>query len=148
MWRRQTLSAAVDACSPELTASILEEQLPTLLKRLDDPTRGILPILASAGTFSRMLHGSPPTGGGDDTFYRSFVPDIGSQLYPRQIELVRRCLRSECGDVDRVGATVFPGLVKVSKGGTISQENIQTVVRRAQVMCECALYGGVNTSLQ
>ena len=148
VWRRQTFSAAVDSCSPELTTSILEEQLPTLLKRLGDHIRGISPILASAHDFSRMLHGSPPTGGGGDTFYRSFVPEIGSQLYPRQIELVRRCLKSECGDVDRVGTTVFPGLVKVSRGGQNNQENVQTVVRRAQVMCECALYGGVDAPLQ
>ncbi|KAG8221474.1 hypothetical protein J3R82DRAFT_1687 [Butyriboletus roseoflavus] len=148
VWRRQTFSAAVDSCSPELTTSILEEQLPTLLKRLGDHIRGISPILASAHAFSRMLHGSPPTGGGGDTFYRSFVPEIGSQLFPRQIELVRRCLKSERGDVDRVGTTVFPGLVKVSRGGQNNQENVQTVVRRAQVMCECALYGGVDTPLQ
>ncbi|KAF8552780.1 hypothetical protein OG21DRAFT_1597946 [Imleria badia] len=150
VWRRQTLSAAVETCSPELTASVLEEQLPTLVKRLGDHTRGIPPILASAYTFSRMLHGSPSTGGpgGADAFYRSFVPEIGSQLFPRQIELVRRCLRSEQGEVDRVGTTVFPGLVKVSRGSADGQDNVQTVVRRAQVMCECALYAGVDMSMQ
>ncbi|KAI9573031.1 hypothetical protein HD554DRAFT_2276092 [Boletus coccyginus] len=152
VWRRQTFSAAVDTCSPELTASVLEDQLPTLLKRLGDHTRGIPPILAAAYTFSRMLHGSPATGGGSgaDAFYRSFVPEIGSQLLPRQIELVRRCLKSERGDADRVGSTVFPGLVKVSRGVGSDQENVQTVVRRAQVMCECALHAisGIDTSLQ
>lgn len=144
MWRRQTLSAAVESCSPELTASLLDEQLPTLFKRLGDHTSGIPPILTSAFAFSRMLHSSPSTAGGSgtDAFYRSFVPEIGSQLYPRQIELVRRCLKSECGEVDRVGATVFPGLVKVSRGNMSGQDNVQTVVRRAQVMCECALYAG------
>ncbi|KAH0828733.1 hypothetical protein J3R83DRAFT_3152 [Lanmaoa asiatica] len=147
VWRRQTFSAAVDSCSPELTASILEDQLPTLLKRLGDHTRGITPILASAHTFSRMLHGSPSSSGsGADAFYRSFVPEIGGQLFPRQIELVRRCLKSERGDVDRVGTTVFPGLVKVSRGPN-NQESSQTVVRRAQVMCECALHAGGDTPL-
>jgi hypothetical protein len=147
VWRRQTFSAAVDSCSPELATSILEDQLPTLLERLGDHTRGISPILASAYTFSHMLHGSPSMGG--DTFYRSFVPEIGSQLLPQQIELVRRCLRSECGDVDRVGVTVFPGLVKVSRGGggVSGQNNAQTVVRRAQVMCECALHGGAGIDM-
>ncbi|KAG9311476.1 hypothetical protein JVU11DRAFT_8591 [Chiua virens] len=140
VWRRQTFSAAVESCSSELATSILEEQLPTLLKRLGEHTSGISPILASAHTFSRMLHSSPATGGGGgaDAFYRSFVPEIGSQLFPRQIELVRRCLKSECGDVDRVGTSVFPGLVKVSRGSN-NGDNVQTVVRRAQVMCECAL---------
>jgi len=100
-----------------------------------DVVSGLPPILASAYTFSRMLHGSPSTGGGSgDAFYRSFVPEIGSQLLPRQIELVRRCLKSERGDVDRVGSTVFPGLVKVSRGVGSDQDNVQTVVRRAQVM--------------
>jgi hypothetical protein len=78
-----------------------------------------------------------------DAFYRAFVPELGSTLYPRQIELVKRCLRSERGEMDRVGATIFPGLVKVTRGpmtpGGQSTENIQTVVRRAQVICECAL---------
>ena len=119
----------------------MEDQLPTLLGHLGDHVRGIHSILASAHTFSRMLHGSPSAGGGGaDAFYRSFVPEIGSQLFPQHIELIRRCLKSECGDIDRVGTTVFPGLVKVSRGAQNSLENVQTVVRRAQVMCECALY--------
>lgn len=129
---------------------MLEEQIPTLIKRLGDHARGIPPIIDAAYTFSRMLHGSPSTGGGSgaDAFYRSFVPEIASHLDPRQIELVRRCLRSERNDVDRVGTTVFPGLVKVSRGGADNQDTNQTVVRRAQVMCECALYtGGLDTSL-
>jgi len=50
---------------------------------------------------------------------------------------------SEKGDADRVGATIFPGLVKVTRGpltpGGQAAESIQTVVRRAQVICECAL---------
>ncbi|KAF8444035.1 hypothetical protein L210DRAFT_3107079 [Boletus edulis BED1] len=149
VWRRQTFSAAVESYSPELAASILEEQLPTLLKFLGEHTRGIPPILDSAHVFSRMLHGSPATAGGAgaDVFYRSFVPEIGSQLYPRQMELIRRCLKSERGDVDRVGAAIFPGLVKVSRGSANGQDNMQTVVRRAQVMCECALYiGGVDVA--
>ncbi|GLB40293.1 hypothetical protein LshimejAT787_0801640 [Lyophyllum shimeji] len=150
VWRRQTFSAAVDHCTPEMSLSILYEQIPELMKRLNGtlPTSGGASILEHAYAFSRMLHGSGSTSG--DAFYRAFVPEMGSTLYPRQIELVKRCLRSERGELDRVGATIFPGLVKLSRGpplpnGTHS-ENVQTVVRRAQVICECAM-GGVPVNL-
>jgi len=98
-------------------------------------------ILESAYAFSRMLHGSGASQ--SDAFYRAFVPEIGSALYPRQIELVKRCLKSERGEVDRVGATIFPGLVKVSRAASAPamEETVQTVVRRAQVICECAMGG-------
>lgn len=50
---------------------------------------------------------------------------------------------NERGQVDRVGACVFPGLVKVSRGALVpgegELETTQTVVRRAQVICGCAL---------
>ena len=138
MWRRQTFSAAVDVCAPELVGSILGEQLPTLLGHIGEHVQGMHAIIASAHAFSRMLHSSPATGG-TDAFYRAFVPEIGGVLYPQQIELVRRCVKSERGEVDRVGTTIFPGLVKVSRGQN-DRDTVQTVVRRAQVMCECALY--------
>jgi len=129
-----------------MTASILVETLPALTKVLGGSTSSTAPILASAYTFSRMLHGAPSSS--NDTFYRSFVPELGSILYPRQIELVRRCLKSERGEQDRVGATIFPGLVKVMKGSTQpmerNQETTHTVVRRAQVVCECALASSGN----
>lgn len=152
VWRRQTFSAAVDSCTPEMTASILYEHIPELMGVLQGalPISGGISILDSAYAFSRMLHGSGSNSG--DAFYRAFVPELGSTLYPRQIELVKRCLKSERGELDRVGATIFPGLVKVSQG--IKQPNgqvgddIQTVVRRAQVICECALGGTVGTSFQ
>ncbi|KAG6900820.1 hypothetical protein C0993_000139 [Termitomyces sp. T159_Od127] len=118
VWRRQTFSAAVETCTPEMSLSILYEQIPELMKHLN----GALPTSGS-------------TSG--DAFYRAFVPEIASPLYPRQIELVKRCLKSERGELDRVGATIFPGLVKLTRGP--SGENIQTVVRRAQVVCECAM---------
>jgi len=47
-----------------------------------------------------------------------------------------------------VGATIFPGLVKVSRGPTAPNDKpdannvVQTVVRRAQVICDCALSMG------
>ncbi|RDB25890.1 hypothetical protein Hypma_006731 [Hypsizygus marmoreus] len=145
VWRRQTFSAAVDTCTPEMSLSILYEQIPELMKHLNGalPTSGGVSILESAYEFSRMLHGSNASA--SDAFYRAFVPEMGSTLYPRQIELVRRCLRSERGEIDRVGATIFPGLVKITRGPPLPNgqygENVQTIVRRAQVTCECAMGG-------
>ncbi|KAF9041981.1 hypothetical protein BDZ89DRAFT_1128670 [Hymenopellis radicata] len=147
VWRRQTFSAAVESCTPDMSLSILQEQVPHLMRVFNGviPASGGVSILESAYDFSRMLHGSNTAG---DAFYRAFVPEIGSTLYPRQIELVKRCLRSERGDLDRVGATIFPGLVKVTRGPALpdgpSAENVQTVVRRAQVICECAMNGTQN----
>ncbi|KAJ7238590.1 hypothetical protein B0H12DRAFT_1137320 [Mycena haematopus] len=128
VWRRQTFSAAVDTCTPEMAHSILTEHIPHLTQLLQD----VLPssVIDSAYHFSRMLHG---TASSDDAFYRAFVPELGSTLLPRQIELVKRCLKNERGELDRVGCTMFPGLVKVGL------DNVQTVVRRAQVICECAM---------
>ena len=113
----------------------------------EDPNsliRKAYPILEAAYEFSRMLHGAPSTAGGTtDAFYRAFVPDLGNVLHPSQIELLKRCIKSERGEVDRVGATVFPGLVKVTRGKSAANgsgaPHTQTVVRRAQVICECAL---------
>lgn len=135
---------------------ILTENMPSLTTLLDlsplfdelaksTPSNPAMQVLEDAYEFSRMLHGSPSSSGGTvDAFYRAFVPELSSTLYPRQIELVKRCMTSERGEVDRVGATIFPGLVKVSRGpaapaGKPDTENVQTVVRRAQVVCECAL---------
>ncbi|THH15560.1 hypothetical protein EW146_g4936 [Bondarzewia mesenterica] len=153
VWRRQTFSAAVDVCSPEMSGAILDEHMPALtdLITAGPTTASSFTVLESACEFSRMLHGSPSSAGGTiDAFYRSFVPELGSTLYPRQVELVKRCLRSERGELDRVGATIFPGLVKVSRGpitpGGQSADNVHTVVRRAQVICECALQAGSSTS--
>ncbi|KAF5339241.1 hypothetical protein D9758_013293 [Tetrapyrgos nigripes] len=170
VWRRQTFSAAVEQCTPSMSQAILLEQIPELIQLLDpsisassplsspnpntqSPDRAIQSIMESAYDFSRMLHGSTVTsvsgGSGGDAFYRAFVPELGSALQPRQIELVKRCLKSERGEMDRVGATIFPGLVKVTRGAGSGEgqqgqpETIQTVVRRAQVICECAL-GGVS----
>ncbi|KAI0300813.1 hypothetical protein BC826DRAFT_990619 [Russula brevipes] len=137
VWRRQTFSAAVENVASDMTQTIFEEHVP--------PARDAR-VLEDAYKFSRMLHSAPSSAGaGADAFYRSFVPELGSTLYPRQVELSKRCRRSERGELDRVGATIFPGLVKVSRpapgsGATPPAEaTTQTVVRRAQVICECAL---------
>lgn len=155
VWRRQTFSAAVDNCLPEMSAQILSECMPTLARLFSaendasgTPSVLVQPcnaILDDAYNFSKMLHGSSASSGGvTDTFYRAFVPELGSSLYPSQIELIKRCMMSERNVPCRVGATVFPGLVKVSKaldGANGQSEPTQTVVRRAQVICDCALRG-------
>ncbi|KAG7089399.1 hypothetical protein E1B28_011087 [Marasmius oreades] len=142
VWRRQTFSAAVETFSTEMTLTTLREQLPELMKHLDRtiPISQRTPILESAYLFSRMLHGQDTSMG--DAFYRAFVPELGGVLDPRQIELVKRCMKNERGESDRVGATIFPGLVKLTKGEPfpgLQSEAIQNIVRRAQVICECAL---------
>ncbi|KAI0636056.1 hypothetical protein C8Q77DRAFT_1170605 [Trametes polyzona] len=151
VWRRQTFSAAVETCSRDMSLFFLSEHMPNLAELLAIATDtskttlggAVVPILEAAYDFSRMLHSAPSGSGGQaDAFYRAFVPDVGSAMNPRQIELVKRCQRTERGEPDRVGASVFPGLVKVTRGvAGQSAEGAQTVVRRAQVICECALFG-------
>ena len=139
VWRRGMLTVAVEdvLVAPETTRSVFEEHLPSLSVLLqdqpDDPL-GTRKVLEYAYRFSRMLHGAPAA----DTFYRSFIPEIGCTLDARQVEAVKRCCRSDRGEVDRVGVTIFPGLVKVSRN-LIGPGVANTVVRRAQVICECAL---------
>ncbi|KAL0579585.1 hypothetical protein V5O48_002423 [Marasmius crinis-equi] len=147
VWRRQTFSAAVETFSDEMSLITLQEHVPELMKHLGGaiPISQRTPILESAYLFSRMLHGQNTNMG--DAFYRAFIPELGSMLDPRQIELVRRCMKSERGDPDRVGATIFPGLVKLTKGDSVpgpdaQPESVQNIVRRAQVICECALNSG------
>jgi hypothetical protein len=89
VWRRQTFTAAAENVAPEMTRSIFQEHLPTLtalLKgQLDDPL-GTRTVLEDAYRFSRMLHGAPAAAGpAADVFYRSFIPELGSTLYPRQV---------------------------------------------------------------
>ena len=126
VWRRQTFSAAVDSCTPDMSLSILYEQVPELMRTLNGkiPASGGVSILESAYAFSRMLHSSGTSS--SDAFYRAFVPELGSALFPNQIELVKRCLRSERGEQDRVGATIFPGLVKVSRT-TDTKASVQVI---------------------
>jgi hypothetical protein len=98
-----------------MSLSILYEQVPELMRALNGkiPASGGVSILESAYAFSRMLHSSGSSS--TDAFYRAFVPELGSALFPSQIELVKRCMKSERGELDRVGATIFPGLVKVTR---------------------------------
>lgn len=159
VWRRQTFSAAVETFTAEMSQLILDEHMPGLTKVLRlypvaDPAsqqspNAVTRVLEAAYDFSRMLHGSASSSGGTvDAFYRAFVPELSSTLYPRQIELVKRCMTSERGEPDKVGATIFPGLVKVSRGPATPNDKpdadnvVQTVVRRAQVICDCALTVG------
>lgn len=127
VWRRQTFSAAVEAFTPEMSAHILSEALPALYGLLTSQpyhtaAPNIVPslkgILDSAYDFSRMLHASKASsaggvGGGADAFYKSFVPELGSVLYPKQVELLKRCRKHESGTTDVVGACVFPVSTKL-----------------------------------
>ncbi|KAF7292996.1 hypothetical protein MIND_01198900 [Mycena indigotica] len=129
VWRRQTFSAAVETCSPDISLGIFSEHIPKITDLLGLPASS---VVDSAFNLSRTLHGG---GGSGDAFYRAFVPEVGSAMYASQIELVKRCLRNENGETDRVGCAMFPGIVKVGLDGA------NVVVRRAQVICECALSG-------
>jgi hypothetical protein len=112
-----------------MALSIMEEHIPELARALNNalPVTGGVSVLESAYEFSRMLHSS--SSGSNDAFYRAFVPELGSTLHPGQIELVKRCVRNERGEIDRVGATIFPGLVKVQRGALLPSgqhgENVQ-----------------------
>lgn len=124
-----------------MSLSILYEQIPSLMTVLNGqlPTAGGVSILDSAYAFSRMLHGAAASSASTaDAFYRAFVPELGSALYPRQIELVKRCLKSERGEVDRVGATIFPGLVKISRAPSAPNGEVgdNTHVRRTHPLNE------------
>ncbi|KAL1739830.1 hypothetical protein HDZ31DRAFT_68544 [Schizophyllum fasciatum] len=148
-WRRLTFSAAVTTYTPTVLRGILAEHVPALACALlnkpltpadgDSPLAHPLPaeVLIAALDFARMLHG----GAAGDAFYRAFVPEVGAGLHPGQMELVKRCGTSERGGACKVGATVFPGLVKVGGGGGEGKDESQVVVRRAQVICDCALGG-------
>ncbi|KAK4051513.1 hypothetical protein OIO90_004727 [Microbotryomycetes sp. JL221] len=177
VWRRQTFSAAVESLSPSMAISIFTEHMPSLFSVIN-PTETLSPalseVLEASYTFSRMLHASNSQMGGGTIesggFYRAYTPTIGSQLDPTQLELIKKCYRCERGEPERVGACLFPGLVKesaldntplpqsaaqasmlrVGPGGmgvgAASQqilkrkrETRRVVVRRAQVICECAL---------
>jgi len=125
---------------------LLKDRLPLLLRLLSIPYGGVPPVLVSildsAFAFSRMLHGSKTGAGGKlDAFYKAFVPDLGTPLDPLQVELIKRCLKAESGEMDRVGSCIFPGLVKTTGGtGPAGKDpQSQSVMKRALVMCECAL---------
>jgi hypothetical protein len=148
-WRRQTFSAAIDRPSPEMTTTILSEHIPALYKLLSSTSSGageLSELIGTAYDFSRMLHGATSSAG--DTFYRAYVPELQSALDPLQIELVKRCTRCEVGEPEQVGATVFLGLVKVASAQQLGGKalNTQTVMRRAMVICECALLGAIAPS--
>ena len=125
-WRRQTFSAAVQSVEPDMLLSILQDQAPVLLAVLGGrlPATGGTSLLDSAYAFSRILHGSAAASG--DIFYRAFVPDVESMLHPQHIELVKRCIKTERSEVCRVGATLFPGVVKVTDPGNIQVSEINS----------------------
>ncbi|KAH9929867.1 uncharacterized protein BXZ73DRAFT_77987 [Epithele typhae] len=157
----QTFTAAVESYSTDMSCFFLSEHMPNLpdilgldlgdlkAQGMEKPApsavaAGVFAVLEAAYEFSRMLHDAPSSSGGTvDAFYHAFVPYVTSTVNPRQIKLVKRCHRTEHGEPNRVGATVFPGLVKVSRappntGGDVA-DAVQAVVRRAQMICECAM---------
>ncbi|GAA5899513.1 hypothetical protein JCM6882_001137 [Rhodosporidiobolus microsporus] len=173
VWRRQTFSAAVDSLDPEMSLSLFHEHMPHVFGLINpsptptNPAPSIAPdleaVLDASYVYSRMLHKSYSPGGAleGSGFYRSFVCQVGSPLDPTQLELIKKCYRTERGEPERVGACLFPGLVKETAIDTtplpqisirhgpgagslnrVQQKKRETrtlVVRRAQVICECAL---------
>ncbi|GAA5878187.1 hypothetical protein JCM16303_002876 [Sporobolomyces ruberrimus] len=164
VWRRQTFSAAVDSLNPAMSLSLFHEHMRNVFT-LINPTPTIRPeleaVLDASYVYSRMLHKSYSPGGAleGSGFYRSFVCQVGSPLDPTQLELIKKCYRTERGEPERVGACLFPGLVKETaidttplpqtsirhgpgaqnRAPTKKRETRTLVVRRAQVICECAL---------
>ena len=137
VWRRHTFSVALEHPNPEMMRTIFEQKLPLLAALVPDSAEdplGTRDVLEVAFKFSCTLRGTG-TGPDVDALYRSFVPKLGSALHLGLVELVKPCRRGERGEVDRVGATVFPGLFEVLP----TPPMVQTVVRRAQVICECEL---------
>lgn len=69
---------------------------------------------------------------------KSAQTDSANSSLRAQIELVKRCHRTEAGEHEVVGACLFPGLVKVWKKDGVAGDGtgggeVQNVVRRAQV---------------
>ena len=90
-------------------------------------------ILESTYIFSRMLHGASTSSGGlsSDAFYHSLVPEIGSPAHR-----VYKAVSEEQAGRGPPCWRDRSWLVKVAKGAVPTG---QTVVRRAQDLCECAL---------
>jgi len=136
VWRRHTFSVAEENPTPEITRMIFERKMPLLAALLPDPL-GPQGVLEDAFKFSCVLRGE---NADSVTLYRSFVPKLASTLDLGMVELVKPCRRSGRGEVDCVGATIFPGLCEILPSPPI----VQTVVRRAQVICECELLATSN----
>ena len=138
VWRRLMFTTAMENVAPETLRLVFEQELPSLAAILQDyDPLGTRKVLEDAYKLSRMLHGAPdPAGRG--VFYRSFVPEIGSTLNPRLVELSMPCRLADRGGVDHVGVTLFLGLVEVSRD-LPGPEVTKKVLRRAHIICKCAL---------
>ncbi|KDN50749.1 hypothetical protein RSAG8_01247, partial [Rhizoctonia solani AG-8 WAC10335] len=68
VWRRQTYSAAVENCTPDMMRHVLMEHAPSLLEAIapggKSLTDSLMSILNGAYNFSKMLHGSRASSGG------------------------------------------------------------------------------------
>ncbi|KDQ61354.1 hypothetical protein JAAARDRAFT_30775 [Jaapia argillacea MUCL 33604] len=141
-WRRRTFSSPVETFTPRMACSIMAEHLPLLSKLLGisyEPTMSVsslLPVLKAGYEFSRMLHGSISSG---DAWYRSYIPELSSDLNHNTMVSIKRCSREVS---DQVGATVFLGLARTNRELIAPAGNVvdrHYVLRRARVVCTCAL---------
>ncbi|KAM0753425.1 hypothetical protein T439DRAFT_310176 [Meredithblackwellia eburnea MCA 4105] len=142
IWRLQTFKVAKAQLSPGAMQALISYRLPALASIIA-PTPNSLPqsfgqLLEGGRLWGRMVHGAKDDHGG---FYRAYVPKLGEPLDPGRVaEVDKRCLRTETGSVDVVGACLFPGLIKETpldgaRGGGMSS----VVIRRAIVYCECSI---------
>ncbi|KDE02859.1 hypothetical protein, variant 1 [Microbotryum lychnidis-dioicae p1A1 Lamole] len=123
VWRRQTFSASLTHLSERTCFSLLSRHIPAISYLLNpSPTHlspSLLTMLEAFHLYARTLHSSATAMGGGggvegSGFYRAYVPQIGTLLDPGRLELIKRCYRTERGEPERVGACLFPGLVKES----------------------------------
>ncbi|CDZ97148.1 hypothetical protein [Phaffia rhodozyma] len=160
VWRRQTCSASMNDFDRALMIQTLQEYMPSLfliLLKYDGPSiktladasvktestdclipEALVEILQSAWEFSRLLHESKQSFSSSGIgLYRAFVPELGSALDATRMELLKRCHRSENQEKEVLGACLFPGLIKMGRDSR--GRDIHVVVRRAHVICDCAL---------
>ncbi|SCV73265.1 BQ2448_7190 [Microbotryum intermedium] len=123
VWRRQTFSASLTHLSERTCFSLLSRHIPAISYLLNpSPTHlssSLSTMLEAFHLYARTLHSSATAMGGGggvegSGFYRAYVPQIGTLLDPGRLELIKRCYRTERGEPERVGACLFPGLVKES----------------------------------
>ena len=105
---------------------------PDIVSRAPDLAPELRSLLRSALEFSRLLHSSEATSVDDakDGYYKGFTPELESEMFPRQVELIKRCLSHENEGTDVVGACVFPvRLILSLRLNRIETEQVFTVAR-------------------
>jgi hypothetical protein len=143
VWRRHTFSAAVDL-TPEMMRVIFEEIMPSLAALLPDSMEDPFRTRCLFETAFKLLCQLNKAGVGldPDMRYRSFVSQL-ENVVNLNTELVKSCRPGERQRFDHVGATLCFCLLRISprrpRPGVVPGEIRQTIVHRAQVICECAL---------